>query len=260
MKLNGLYCGRYHFCLARIELLSLQLREEVLHFQVKTAAEQDPVSMTYIVSAGHDSVMTSMSWLPVAPVDLNSTVPFRQQAQVSHQLHVFTGPAGSGKTHAIQADLAAAAALGRQAVHLSLNETPTPAAFIKAFSGLDCLADSALTAAIQISSYAPFGLVNQLLFQLLVEGVVADYSTGEVFALPQGAAVDFLVEVPAPLSTNDGQQWCQAKLASFTELANSNSLLHYLPVLRDCASQVRAMDARYRAPSAVMQQHTRACT
>ena len=138
-------CGRYHFCLARIELLPLQLREEVLQFQVKTAAEQSPASMTYIVSAGHDSVMTSMSWLPVAQVDLSSTVSFRHQAQVSHKLDVFTGPAGSGKTHAIQADLAAAAAGGRQTVCLSLNETPTPAAFIKAFSGLDYSADSSLT-------------------------------------------------------------------------------------------------------------------
>lgn len=97
---------------------------------------------------------------------------------------------------------------------------------------------------VQISSYAPFGLVNQLLFQMLVEGVVSDYSTGEVFALPQAAAVEFLVEVPAPLLTNDGQQWCQAKLASSTVSADSNSLLHYLPVLRDCASQVQAMDAK----------------
>ena len=228
-----------------MELLSLELREEVLQFQIECAAEQAPVSMTYIVSPGFDSVMTSMSWLPLAQLDLSSTGPFRQAAQVSHQLQVFTGPAGSGKTHAIQAELSAATRAGRQTVHLALNENTTPAAFIKALSGLDYSADVALTVAVQISSYAPFGLVNQLLFQLLVEGVVSDYSTGDVFALPQAASVEFLVEVPAPLSTKDGQQWCQSKVASAAGSVNSNSLLHYLPVLKDCASSVKVMDGRY---------------
>lgn len=234
---------RYQFCLARMELLPVQLREKVLQFQINTAAQQTQVSMIYIVSAGYDSIMTSMSWLPSTHVAATIAAPFEQAAQVKPQVHVYTGPAGSGKTHAVQAQLQSAAAAAQQTVQTSLNESASSATLIQALSAVSSSATAAVIA-IHISTFAPAGLINQLLFQLLVEGVITDAVTGAVFALPETAA-SLLVEVPAPISAP--HKGCDAidAVAGSSGARDSSSFLQDFPVLADCASQIHAMEAGY---------------
>lgn len=218
----------------------MQLREKVLQFQINTAARQPYVSIVYIVSAGYDSIMTSMSWLPARHLACASAVEFRQAAHVQPEVHVYTGPACSGKTHAVHQQLQTATSATKQTVQMSLNEGASAASLIRSLSLLDPSAAAAVIA-INISSFAPISLINQLLFELLVEGVVTDASTGLVFAMPQTAAT-LLVEVPAPISAHHEQSSdTDAEPASSNFVSDSS--LKSFPVLVDCATQIHTVGA-----------------
>ena len=236
---------RYQFCLACMEQLPVQLREKVLQFQIKAAAEQIPVKILYIVSAGYDSVMTSMMGLPLKHVEPISPASFREAAQVSSEIHVCTGPAGSGKTHLMQAQLPTKSSLKQQSLQLSLNEDASAASLINSLSELDVSPDASAVVAIYISSFASIRVVNQLLFQLLVEGVVTHPDTGQIFALPPDADASFTVEVPAPVSAFVQDTSSKSTSASNGTLAASNNSLQDLPVLADCAKKVHLVDSRY---------------
>ena len=207
-----------------MEQLPVQLREHVLQFQIKAAAEQIPVRILYVVSAGYDSIMTSMSWLPLEQVIPISAANFRQAAQVRPDVHVFRGPAGSGKTHAVQLELQSARTAGKQVVQMSMNEDASSASLIKSLSVLEMSATTSPVIALHISSFAPTSVVNQLLFQLLVEGLVADPSTGNTFALPPNTAL--LVELAAPVSAG-----------GLVNPSAPHSSPHHVPVVVDCARQ-----------------------
>lgn len=252
----GFAVTRYQFCLACMEQLPVQLREKVLQFQTKAAAERIPISLLYIVSAGYDSVVTSMAGLPQAHIEPISPASFRQAAQVTPQIWVFTGSAGSGKTHAMQAQLQTAVSAGQQTVQLSLNENASAASLISSLSGLELSNDATAVIAIYTSSFASTRVVNQLLFQLLVEGVVTDSDTGHVFALHQNTATVFLVEVAAPLSACSHNPPLNRASASANKLTGSHGNLQSLPVLADCASEVQYIKSRYASLAILLSTQT----
>ena len=232
-----LHC-RDHFSIAGIEALPVHLRERVLKFQIRVSSEQLPVNVDYILSAGQEALLGTMSWMQVVRMHQDDIIPPAQiaaQVDLRHQVVCVCGPAGAGKSHMLAKQLAE---LSNSCVSATVNEGFTAAELIQHLSEAVSKSQAAPFIQLLVSSYAPMTAVNHLLFQLLVEGVVADPATGAAFAfLPDSSAI-IQVEIPAAVMGEPLQQLPHACNDPALQGPDYGMLLH-MPVLADLCTTGR---------------------
>lgn len=161
----------FRFSLVGLEMLPGPLREHVLNFQLKVSSEKLPVNVNYMLASGHDALLGPMSWMGVVRMqEANLLTAAEAAAQVDspHMLHCFCGLAGSGKSHSMALR---AASRAQVPVSMTIGERTSAADVLACLS--KAVAEAAATPQIQISvsSYANFGWLDQLFYQLLVAGV-----------------------------------------------------------------------------------------
>ncbi len=229
---------RDHFSIAGIEVLPVHLRERVLKFQIRVSSEQLPVNVDYILSAGHEALLGTMSWMQVVRMHQDDITPPAQiaaQVDLRHQVVCVCGPAGAGKSHVLAKQVAG---LGNSCGSVTVNEGFTAAELIQNLSEAVSRNQTAPFIQLLVSSYALMTAVNHLLFQLLVEGVVADPATGAAFAfLPDTSAV-IQVEIPAAVMGEPLQQLPHACNDPALQGPDYGMLLH-MPVLADLCTTGR---------------------
>ena len=213
------------------ELLPGPLREQVLNFQMRVSSEQLPVSVDYLLASGHEALLGTMSWMEVTRLqqsDIISPAAASLQVSMRHTVQCFCGAAGSGKSHSMAASTQAQAI---RPVAISISETATAADIIA------CLAqEESGTPYVQlsVSSYARCAWLNQLLYQLLVEGAVTDPATGSVFAFLPNAAAAFQIEIPNAVPGEVQQETPPPFAHLYPQLSGPQyGMLLHLPVLAD---------------------------
>lgn len=217
-----------------LESLPIQHREQVLNFQIRVSSEQLPVSVDYLLGSGHEALLGTMSWMPVFRLqeqDLLSPGEAARQVRMQHSVRCFCGPAGSGKSHSM------AASAARQAVTpslLTIGQTTTAVDVISCLS--KAVKEHSTSPRLQffISSYANFSWVNQLFYQLLVEGVVTDAATGSVFAFLPGVAASIEIEIPNAVPGEVQQECISPFVQMYPTLSSVKcGMILHLPVLAD---------------------------
>lgn len=232
---NGVLCSEHRrFSMVGLETLPVQLREKVLNFQIRVSSGQLPVSVDYILASGHEALLGTMSWMQVIRLqeqDILSPAEASVQVHLRHSLRCFCGSAGSGKSHSMAAS---AAKQPIKPVSLTIGENTNAADIIC------CLAKAAnehtTNPHIQffISSYADFDWLNQLFYQLLVEGDVTDPATGAAFGFLAGVTASIEIEVPNAVPGEALQETAPPFAHKYPALSGAMfGMLLHLPVLAD---------------------------
>lgn len=215
----------------------MHLREHILKFQIKVSSQHLQVSVDYILSSGHEALLGTMSWMQVTRMQPHVVVSAEQvaaQVGMRHRLLCVCGLAGAGKSHTLASKVHG---IEPDSVSITVTEDFTVSDLISYLEAAVKRNQSAPLVQLLVSSYASMKALNQLLFQLLVEGVVADPASGAVFGFLPGITATIQLEIPVPVEGEESQhlltgadQWHPA-----LQGAEFGMLLH-LPVLADLCS------------------------
>ena len=225
---------RFKFSIVGLEQMPVHLREHILNFQLRVSSEQLHVSVDYILASGHEALVGTMSWMEVFRMqaqDMLSPAQAADQFSIRHSVQCFCGPAGSGKTHSMRAKAANQAA---EPETRTVSESTTTADIISCLSKAASTQPTAPHVQLFISSYADFPWLNQLLYQLLVEGSVTDLMQGLAFSfLPEATAI-IDIEVPEAVSGEVQQETLPPFARSYPALSSpQHGMLLHLPILAD---------------------------
>ena len=217
-----------------LESLPVRLREQMVKFQLKVSSEQLPVNVDYVLASGNEALLGPMSWMQVTRLqtsDVLSPAASALQVHMPHSVQCFCGVAGSGKSHSM------AKAAAEQAVKpmtMSIGESTTAADIINCLSEAAAEYSTRTHVQLMVSSYAHFPWLNQLFYQLLVEGVLTDPATASVFAfLPNTRAV-IQIEIPDAVVGELEQETRPPFAELYPALSDAKyGMLLHLPVLAD---------------------------
>ena len=217
-----------------VERLPGHLREQVLNFQIRVSGEELTANIDYILASGHEALLGTMSWMQVLRLQETELLTAPQAtAEVNwqHAVHCFCGPAGSGKSHSMAAKAAQRAQLP---VTMTIGERTSAADVIASLVKASAQSTAATHIQLSVSSYASFSWLNQLFYQLLVEGVITDPATGAVFAFLPGVTASIDVEIPKAVPGESAQQATPDFAAMYPLLADERyGMMLHLPVLAD---------------------------
>ena len=223
-----------NFSMVGLEALPVKLREQVVEFQLRVSNESLPVSMDYVLASGHEALLGSMNWMPVARFQLRDMLSARAitvQVRMQHSVQCFCGVAGSGKSHSMAKSTSEQAV---KPVKMSIGETTTAADIISTFS--KAAAENSTTPYVQlfVSSYANFTWLNQVFYHLLIEGALTDPATGSVFAFLPGTGAVTQIEIPDAVPGEAEQETIPAFAHLYPTLSDPKyGMLLHLPVLAD---------------------------
>ena len=227
-----------HFNIVGLELLPVHLREHILKFQIKVSSQRLQVSVDYILSSGHEGLLGTMSWMQVTRMQPNAVVSAQQvaaQVGLRHRLLCVCGLAGAGKSHTLAAKLHG---IEPVPVSVTVTEDFTVSDLISSLEAAVRRSQSAPWVQILVSSYASMKALNHLLFQLLVEGVVADPTSGAVFGFLPGVTATIHLEVPVPVQGEESQHLLTGADQWHPALQGAGfGMLLQLPVLADLCSR-----------------------
>ena len=217
-----------------LESLPVGLREKMVKFQLKVSSEQLPVNVDYVLASGNEALLGTMSWMQVTRLqvsDVLSPAASALQVRIPHSVQCFCGVAGSGKSHSM------AKATAEQAVKpttMSIGESTTAADIIKCLSEAAAEHSTSPHVQLMVSSYAHFPWLNQMFYQLLVEGGLTDPATASVFAfLPDTRAV-IQIEIPDAVIGELEQETRPPFAQLYPALSDAKyGMLLHLPVLAD---------------------------
>ena len=222
------------FGMVNLESLPVHLREQVLNFQIRVSSQQLLVSVDYILASGHESLLGTMSWMQMIRMqqqDVLSPAAAAVLVHVRHSVQCYCGPAGSGKSHSMALRAASQAI---KPVTMTIGESATAADIISCLSRAAAEHPGSPHVHFFISSYADFNWLNQLLYQLLVEGVVIDPATAAVFAFLPDVKASIAIEVPDAVPGEAQQEMAPAFAQMYTALSGPvYGMLLHLPVLAD---------------------------
>ena len=215
----------------------MHLREHILKFQIKVSSQRLPVSVDYILSSGHEALLGTMSWMQVTRMQPDSVISAHQVAahvNLRHSLLCVCGLAGAGKSHTLATKVQG---VEHESVSCTVTEDFTVSDLIRNLETAVERNPASPLIQLMVSSYASMKALNHLLFQLLIEGVVADPTTGAVFGFLPDVSATIHFEIPVPVVGEeaqfllpDAEQWHPA-----LQGAEFGMLLH-LPVLADLCS------------------------
>lgn len=228
-----------------LESLPVRLREQVVKFQLRVSSEQLPVNVDYVLASGNEALLGTMSWMQVTRLqatDVLSSADSALQVRMPHSVTCFCGVAGSGKSHSM------AQAAAQQAIKpktMSIGESTTAADIINCLSEAAVEDSTSPHVQLMVSSYAHFPWLNQVFYQLLVEGALTDPATASVFAfLPNTRAV-IQVEIPDAVAGEVEQETRPLFAGRYPALFDAKyGMLLHLPVLADLVGS--SPDARSR--------------
>ena len=226
-----------HFSIVGLELLPVHLREHVLKFQIKVSSQRLEVSADYILSSGHEALLGTMSWMQVTRMQPDAVVNAQQvaaQVGLRHRLLCVCGLAGAGKSHTLASKVHG---IEHDSVSITVTEDFTVSDLISNLEVAVKRNQHAPLVQLLVSSYASMKVLNHLLFQLLVEGVVADPTSGAVFGFLPDVTATIQLEIPVPVEGEESQhlltgadQWHPALQGP------AFGMLLHLPVLTDLCS------------------------
>ena len=141
----------------------------------------------------------------ITPRKDHSPVFTMRYAEIKFKL--FVGRSGDGKSFHVKKDVAAAK--GRHIITVRVNEGFTTEGMllrlVESDGLLSALADSKpILFVFHVSAYAPFTDFDNFMFRLFVTGCLSSIHSGRVVALPPGANVHVLIEIPNPVPKHDG--------------------------------------------------------
>ena len=217
-----------------LESLPVRLREQMVTFQLRVSSQQVPVSVDYVVASGNEALLGTMSWMQVIRLqasDKLSPADSALQVRMPHSVQCFCGVAGSGKSHSMGK---AAADQAIKPATMSIGESTTAADIIKCLSEAAAKHSTSPHVQLFISSYANFPWLNQVFYQLLVEGALTDPATGSVFAFLPGTRAVMQIEIPDAVSGEVEQETRPAFAEMYPALCDAKyGMLLHLPVLAD---------------------------
>ena len=230
-----------------LESLPVRLREKMVKFQLRVSSEQLPVNVDYVLASGKEALLGTMSWMQVTRLqvsDVLSSAECALQVCVPHSVQCFCGVAGSGKSHSM------AKAAAEQAIKpttMSIGHSTTAADIIKCLSEAATEDSTSPHVQLMVSSYAHFPWLNQVFYQLLVEGILTDTATASVFAfLPNTRAV-IQIEIPDVVAGEVEQETRPAFAELYPALSDAKyGMLLHLPVLTDLVGSSSEARTRLR--------------
>ena len=230
-----------------LESLPVRLREKMVKFQLRVSSEQLPVNVDYVLASGNEALLGTMSWMQVIRLqasDVLSSAESASQVCMPHSIQCLCGVAGSGKSHSM------AKAAAQQAIKptsMSIGESSTAADIIKCLSEAAAEHSSRPHVQLSVSSYAHFPWLNQMLYQLLVEGALTDPATASVFAfLPNTRAV-IQIEIPDAVAGEVEQETRPSFAELYPALSDAKyGMLLHLPVLADLVGSSSEARTRLR--------------
>ena len=228
-----------------LESLPVRLREQMVKFQLRVSSEQLPVNVDYVLASGNEALLGTMSWMQVTRLqasDVLSSADSALQVRMPHSVTCFCGVAGSGKCHSM-AQAAAQQAIKPKTMSIGGGTT--------AVDIIDCLLEAAGEHStsphvqLMVSSYAHFPWLNQVFYQLLVEGALTDPATASVFAfLPNTTAV-IQIEIPDAVAGEVEQETRPPFAGRYPAFSDAKyGMLLHLPMLADLVGS--SPDARSR--------------
>ena len=217
-----------------LESLPVRLREHMVNFQLRISSEQLPVNVDYVLASGNEALLGTMSWMQVSRLqasDVLSPAASALQVRMPHSVQCFCSIAGSGKSHSM------AKAAAEQAVKptiMGIGESTSTADMIKCLSEAAAEHSTSPHVQLMVSSYADFPWLNQVFYQLLVEGALTDPATASVFAfLPNTRAV-IQIEIPDAVAGEAEQDTRPPFADLYPALSDAKyGMLLHLPVLAD---------------------------
>ena len=220
--------------MAGVERLPGSLREQVLNFQIRVSGKKLTANIDYILASGHEALLGTMSWMQVLRLqegDLLTAAQAAAEIDLQHAVHCFCEPAGSGKSHTMAAK---AASRAQPPVTKTIGERTSAADVIACLVKASTDSTAAPHIQLSVSSYASFSWLNQLFYQLLVEGVITDSATGGVFAFLPGTTASIDIEIPEAVPGESAQQAAPAFAAMYPLLSGERyGMLLHLPILAD---------------------------